>query len=69
MRWLTDIDKIHSSHQAIVNKKTPKDKEEARLLLKLLRALYEKVSFRALDKLERPFIFAYSAMVNPNIVS
>jgi len=66
---LLDIDRIYSAYQAVAKGNSLKEKEDARTFMKLLRALYEKVSFRSLDRLERPFIFAYSAMVNDNVTS
>lgn len=36
-------------------------------MLQMFQRLYKRVSFRALDKLERPFIFAYSALVNDDV--
>ena len=69
VQWLLDINKIQTSYQVCKNSTSPKELQQAQQLLSLFQELYKKVSFRTLDRLDRPFIFAYSALVDNETIS
>jgi len=60
--WLTDLQMVFTAYLHSMETKINED-----IMLKMFHRLYKRVSFRALDKLEHPFIFAYSALVNEDV--
>ena len=66
MLWLQDLKKVWSANES---SKLRGDTETQTLkLLEIFKDMYTKVSLRVLDQLQRPFIFAYSAQVDQEII-
>ena len=75
MRWVKDLKQVYHSYLKCIGKESmvvrsqsdTSAKEESSKILVVFRRLYKYVKYRALLKLERPWIFAYSAMVNKRV--